>query len=40
VQNVVKRFFLDQDFVVSAVGNVFELGDYAMLRKKSVVPWM
>jgi processing peptidase subunit beta len=40
VQNVVKRFFLDQDLVVAAQGNVFELGDYAMLRKKSVVPWM
>jgi len=40
VQNVVKRFFVDQDFVVAAMGNVFELGDYAMLRKKSVIPWM
>jgi processing peptidase subunit beta len=40
VQNVVKRFFVDQDFTVAAIGNTFELQDYALLRKKAAPIWM
>lgn len=40
VQNVAKRFFHDADFSIAAMGNTFELQDYAVLRKKTVVPYM
>lgn len=39
VQRVVKRFFYDQDFAISSVGNSFELQDYPFLRKKNTAGW-